>query len=112
VAEGLLEGLEDDLRVNRHNGESENAPETAKRGSTKEFEEPIAADVIADNVLTHVSTGREIVDGATILKSQSAWHAPCCNAFDVEWQKTNQELVMTPWMRRVLRKLTDWSIRS
>jgi hypothetical protein len=38
-------------------------PGTANRGSPKVFLEPITVDVIADDILTAVATGHEVVDG-------------------------------------------------
>jgi hypothetical protein len=52
-----------------HDGECVNMPGTANRGSPKVFLEPIAIDVIADDILTAVAGGHEVVDGVRVLKA-------------------------------------------
>jgi len=41
--------------------------------------EPVAVDIIADDVLTAVAAGHEVVDRVSILEAQSSWHALCTN---------------------------------
>jgi hypothetical protein len=56
--------LEDDVQVVGHDGESVNAPNTAKRGFAEVFLKPIAVDIIAYNVLSAIAAGHEVVDCA------------------------------------------------
>jgi hypothetical protein len=44
-------------------------PGIANRGSPKVLLEPIAVDVIADDMLTAVATGHEMVDGVGVLEA-------------------------------------------
>ena len=61
--------LEHDMQVIGHDGERVNMPGTANRGSPKVFLEPIPVDVIADDILTAVAAGHEVVDGVGVLEA-------------------------------------------
>jgi hypothetical protein len=58
-SEVWLPGLEDDVQVVGHNGESVDAPTMANRGFTHMFLEPVAVDVVAYNVLTAIAASHE-----------------------------------------------------
>jgi hypothetical protein len=66
-SEVWLPGLEDDVQVVGHNGESADAPTMANRGFTHVFLEPVAVDVVAYSALTAIAASHEVVDRARVL---------------------------------------------
>ena len=50
-----------------HDGERVNRPGTASRGSPKVHLEAIAVDIIADDILTAVAAGHEVIDRIGVL---------------------------------------------
>jgi hypothetical protein len=52
-----------------HDGESVDAPTTAKRGFPEVFLKPIAVDIIAYNLLSAIAAGHEVVDCARVLEA-------------------------------------------
>ena len=52
-----------------HDGKGVYAPRTAKRGSTEVFSKPIPVDIIANDVLTTVAAGHDVVDSIRVLEA-------------------------------------------
>jgi hypothetical protein len=66
---GWMRRLQDDVQVVGHDGESVDAPTTAKRGFAEVFLKPIAVDIITYNVLSAIAAGHEVVDCARVLEA-------------------------------------------
>jgi hypothetical protein len=56
------------MQVIGHDGEGVNTSGTANRGSPEVFQEPIAVDVIASDILTAVAAGHKVVDCVSVLE--------------------------------------------
>ena len=52
-----------------HDGKGVYAPRTAKRGSTEVFSKPIPVDIIANDLLTTVAAGHDVVDSIRVLEA-------------------------------------------
>ena len=63
------------MQVIGRDGEGVNSPEAANRGSPEVFQESIAVDVIAYDILTAVAAAHNAVDCVSLLEAQSSWHA-------------------------------------
>ena len=61
--------IQDDVQVVGHDGKGVYAPRTAKRGSTEVFSKPIPVDIIANDVLTTVAAGHDVVDSIRVLEA-------------------------------------------
>jgi hypothetical protein len=66
-----------------HDGESVDAPATAKRRSTEVFYEPIMVDIIAYDDLTAVAACHDVIDRIGVLEPESSCHATHNNRFGV-----------------------------
>ena len=64
-----------------HDGESVDAPATAKRRSTEMFYETITVDIIAHDDLTAVAACHDVIDRIGVLEPESSRHASHNNRF-------------------------------
>ena len=75
-----LEGeFQHDMKMIRHHGEGIHPQRTPDGCSSQVLDKAIAVCVVADNVLTPVAAGHQVIDRSWILNSQSPCHTRYCN---------------------------------